>query len=57
VYGPSVTSTLTQSSVVADGGREAETPNGCLVLHNAGTIAEKHNREPKNLKKSFTRSS
>jgi hypothetical protein len=27
------------------------------VLHIAGTIAERHNREPKNLKKLFTRSS
>ena len=35
----------------------AETANGCLVLHSAGTIAERHNREPKNLKKLFTRSS
>jgi hypothetical protein len=31
----------------------AETANGCLVLHIAGTIAEKHNREPKNLKNFF----
>jgi hypothetical protein len=29
----------------------AETANGCLVLHIARTIAERHNREPKNLKR------
>jgi hypothetical protein len=29
----------------------AETANGCLVLHNARTIAERHNRAPKNLKR------
>jgi len=29
----------------------AETANGCLVLHIARTIAERHNREPRNLKK------
>jgi len=28
----------------------AETANGCLVLHNARTIAERHNRAPNNLK-------
>ena len=31
----------------------AETANGCLVLHNARTIAERHNRGPKNLKRLF----
>jgi hypothetical protein len=35
----------------------AETANGCLVLPQAGTIAERHNRGLKNLKKLFTRSS
>jgi hypothetical protein len=29
----------------------AETANGCLVLHIARTIAERHNREPENLKR------
>jgi hypothetical protein len=29
----------------------AETANGCLVLHNARTNAERHNRGAKNLKK------
>ena len=29
----------------------AETANGCLVLHNARTIAERHHRAPKNLKR------
>jgi hypothetical protein len=29
----------------------AETANGCLVLHNARTIAERHNRAPKNSKR------
>ena len=29
----------------------AETANGCLVLHIARTIAERHNRRPKNLKR------
>ncbi len=29
----------------------AETANGCLVLHSARTIAERHNREPKNSKR------
>jgi hypothetical protein len=29
----------------------AETANGCLVLHIARTIAERHNRELKNLKR------
>ena len=29
----------------------AETANGCLVLHIARTIAERRNREPKNLKR------
>jgi hypothetical protein len=35
----------------------AETANGCLVLHQARTIAERHNRELEHLKKLFTRSS
>jgi hypothetical protein len=29
----------------------AETANGCLVLHNARTIVERHKRAPKNLKR------
>jgi hypothetical protein len=28
-----------------------KTYHGCLVLHNARTIAERHNRAPKNLKR------
>jgi len=35
----------------------AETANGCLVLHIARTMAERHNRAPKNLKRLFERSS